>query len=617
MAPVTITTPDPEAGESQRFLERAAVLTPATPQAPRSRSEKLFVLTVLVFFAVLCLASVRSETVTSNEMIHIPAGLSYWQRFDARLNIEHPPLIKLIAAAPLLLLHTKASYGDSTWGAPPRAELSAETLFGQSFFQSDFNRGPALFLARLPMIALTILLGLSMYEIARQLAGPWGAALTLILFATSPFFVSYGSLVLTDIPLALFSIWTIWYFASLWRDSSKRSVILFAGSLAGALLTKFSAVFLFPALLFCWLWFRLSRKNPNAFGKTASGHEGFRRERRALAGVALAGLIVYVFYLGIFHRSNPLTILQNEITSLSLDGRPIYLLFRSVKIMTKYSALERPLLPVWLYTGGLAFVKAWDSRPLYFLGHWREHGVWFYFPAMSFFKLAPGMVLLFLLLAILATAHFLGNGREGFSITPDSNRFHLRAVFVTLILFAAISMASDLNVGVRHFSVPIVLGSVLCSLIIPLMKSTLGARTRPLARSATVALVFSCIVTALLAYPHYLSYFNVFRLDMPKYEIAQNSNLNWGQSMAALKTFFDERHVSAPYVDDHLAPLDPSVYIPGARKWECESPASINQEWVAVSPDRLVHEAPNCAQLLSYPSWTLGGGSVFVFHITK
>jgi hypothetical protein len=124
-------------------------------------------------------------------------------------------------------------------------------------------------------------------------------------------------------------------------------------------------------------------------------------------------------------------------------------------------------------------------------------------------------------------------------------------------------------------------------------------------------------MTALLAYPHYLSYFNVFRLGMPKYEITQNSNLNWGQSMGELKTFFDEHQVSAPYVDANLAPLDPTVYIPGAREWQCENPASANQEWVAVSPDRLVHEAPNCAQLLGYPSWTLGGGSIIVFHITK
>ena len=118
-----------------------------------------------------------------------------------------------------------------------------------------------------------------------------------------------------------------------------------------------------------------------------------------------------------------------------------------------------------------------------------------------------------------------------------------------MVVFALIAMASNLNVGVRHFSVPITLAVLLCSLIIPLTRSVLGSKAQSIAFGAIVVLAFSCVVTAFLTYPHYLAYYNVFRLHMPKQEISINSNLSLGQSMEELAAFFQEHHVSTPYVD--------------------------------------------------------------------
>jgi hypothetical protein len=174
-------------------------------------------------------------------------------------------------------------------------------------------------------------------------------------------------------------------------------------------------------------------------------------------------------------------------------------------------------------------------------------------------------------------------------------------------------MASKLNVGIRHFSVPITLAVLLSSLIVPLTRSVLGSKGRPFAFGATAALAFSCVVTALLAYPHYISYYNVFRLNVPKQEIALNSNLSWGQSQGELATFFREHHVANPYVD--VSPVA-DLYVPGARNWQCGKPDPIAPEWVAVSTVNLIRQPPNCDQLLRYPSWNIGDGTIMVFHIT-
>jgi len=185
---------------------------------------------------------------------------------------------------------------------------------------------------------------------------------------------------------------------------------------------------------------------------------------------------------------------------------------------------------------------------------------------------------------------------------------------VALLVFAVIAMASNLNIGVRHFSVPITLAVLLCSLLIPLSRSVFGSKAQPVAFAATAALAFSCVITALLSYPHYISYYNAFRLNLPKQEIAVNSNLSWGQSMKELDAFFKEHHVSAPYVDTRMTFVDPAVYVSGARAWECDKPDPVAPEWVAVSVDRVLRQQPICGQLLRYPSWMIGDGTIIVFH---
>jgi Dolichyl-phosphate-mannose-protein mannosyltransferase len=383
--------------------------TRTIPALPWSRSEKVFVPLALGLFLALSIASIQMESVTNNEVLFIPAGLSYLQRHDGRMDFEEPPLVKVIIALPALLAHPKLDYSDPTWTDKPGA-VQSEYYFGQRFFES-WNARPerVTFLTRLAAIFLTLLLGFSLYWMARRLAGPWGAALVLTLFATSPFFISYGSLVHTDVPIALFSLWTMWSFASLWQEPTKRNALLLAGSLAGALLTKFSGVFLLPAMFLAWAWFRyLERRSRNRDKGASTSPAGFRRERLALGSTILAGIVVYIFYLGVFYRSDPRTILNYEGISLASAGfqsRAIDIYLRQIAV---HPALDKLLLPPALYEGGLIYVLGHEKRPLYFLGHWHPQGVWFYFPVISFFKLAPGMILVFVLLAVFITLNLLG-----------------------------------------------------------------------------------------------------------------------------------------------------------------------------------------------------------------
>src|SRR5438270_13843217 len=44
---------------------------------------------------------VRTNTVTFDELLHLQAGYRYWQCGEFANNPEHPPLVKLIADAPI------------------------------------------------------------------------------------------------------------------------------------------------------------------------------------------------------------------------------------------------------------------------------------------------------------------------------------------------------------------------------------------------------------------------------------------------------------------------------------------------------------------------------------
>src|SRR5712672_625478 len=56
----------------------------------------------LIAFIVLALGDLLTTSPTYDETVHLVAGYSYLITHDYRLNPEHPPLVKMIAALPLL-----------------------------------------------------------------------------------------------------------------------------------------------------------------------------------------------------------------------------------------------------------------------------------------------------------------------------------------------------------------------------------------------------------------------------------------------------------------------------------------------------------------------------------
>ena len=201
-------------------------------------------LAVMFFTAVF---SMKNDALTFDELSHIPAGYSYLTQQDYRINPEHPPLIKDLAAAPLLGLDLNFPSGHSTWEQEQGPVWWMQFDFGTQFlFKSDNPADKIIFLARLPMILLLICLGAFIFFWSRQLYGNKFGLLALTLFSFSPTFLAHGRFVTTDIAAAL-GVATATYF---WLKFLKNPVIknmLIAGIILGiVLLFKFSLILLIP-----------------------------------------------------------------------------------------------------------------------------------------------------------------------------------------------------------------------------------------------------------------------------------------------------------------------------------------------------------------------------------
>jgi 4-amino-4-deoxy-L-arabinose transferase-like glycosyltransferase len=569
-------------------------------------AERVVVFAALLLMALLAIGSYRQESLTFDEVTHIPSGLAYWQQHDTRLNIEHPPLLKMIAAFPLLFTDIRADYTDPSWCESGWTDC--QWTFGNKFFR-DWNSGVQriVFLARLPMLFLALLLGWIIYRMARALAGSRGALLSLTVFVTSPLYLGYGPLVITDIGLCLFVILSAWTFADLWTTPNLRNAAAFALSTAAALLSKFSALLIGPALVLFCIWSLLKRQPEDSQKR--------QRAQYLIGGVLGAVLVCYLFYWLACYHSTPHSLANARLGALMHFRPPERILALVTGVLSAYPAWERPLQPLWLYLTGIGYLNAGLSRPVYLLGKLHGHGVWYYFPVISFFKLAPGMLGLAATLLVCAFLYRRRKPRENSLLIDELNRARLRALTCTLAAFTIAAMRSRINIGIRHFSVPITIVVILIALPIPLVEILWKQSRRTIAYAIVALLAASCVITAITAYPHYISYYNWFRLGTPKQEIVAESNLDWGQSLLAVDSFVREHGISRIYMDS-MSPLSPNVYVPRATEWYCDDFSSPSPEWVAVSADFVRRSPPTCIGLMRYQHWELADATMYIFRIT-
>jgi 4-amino-4-deoxy-L-arabinose transferase-like glycosyltransferase len=549
--------------------------------------------------ALLAGGAAWRESVTIDEVMHIGAGVSYLQKLELRLNPEHPPLAKVAAALPLVLRGARADYSDASW-TMSRSFFPAflgQMIFGERFLNQWNGQARTLVWARLPMLLMMLALGWVLYAYARRLGGEWGGLLCLAAYASMPLFLAFGPLVLTDVAVTLFSLLALWTFARMWEEPSRGRLLQFALSLAGALLSKFTGNLLFLALAGFAVTLRL-RAPSGAPGSRPEAKAWRRRRWRATwKAIFWAALVVYAFYFAFSWNQST--------ASLALLGHSPAIL-----------VLRRLLMPPWLFLRGMFMVALTSSRPTFILGQAYPHGVWFYFPVLLVLKSPLG----FLGLLVAAAGLALGLGRRGgpprVPAVGAQTGLYWRVVWVSLVVYSAVCLLSRINIGFRHFSVPLVL-LILTLAPVPGMLARLRAAAPAAGRVMTalaVALAASCMIDAAVAYPYYVPYANPLRMGRPVYALFSDSNADWNQALPEVRRFA-ERHGIKTLPLDAFGFGNLRATVPQSRTWNCQAPAAEDAgRWAVVSAN-VILDTENCRWLMQYPHQTLGGGSMYAVRL--
>jgi len=110
-------------------------------------------LIVAAAFILMFNASLK-ESATMDELAHIPSGYGYVKYLDYRLNPEHPPLIKALAAFPLLFQKLNFPVQNRYW----QKDVNGQWAVGAQFLYESGNNadeiiqwsrlGPMLYLVK-------------------------------------------------------------------------------------------------------------------------------------------------------------------------------------------------------------------------------------------------------------------------------------------------------------------------------------------------------------------------------------------------------------------------------------------------------------------------------------
>jgi dolichyl-phosphate-mannose-protein mannosyltransferase len=487
-------------GRARDRRQAAPVAGPAAPFLESHAGALAAALLALLFVQGLIFITESSQT--SDEGAHLAAGYSYLTRGDFRLNPEHPPLVKEMAAFPLLFLGLDFP-GGALW------DQAEEWNIGRLFVHENrVSNDTILLLGRLPILLMSIVLGGVLYLWGRRLFGAPGALLALALWVLDPNVVAHSGLVTTDLGIALFiflSVAALWWWID--RPSPGRLVLL-GLAIGGAFAAKYTALWLPPILAaIAVALVAAGVPTPGRIFEGGSAGARDRRERgqdagrlRRLAVLAGAGLVAAAIAFVVLVLSYRVSGLGWWLTGLS---RTLH-----------HSAI---------------------GHRAYLLGMVSDTGWWYYFPVAWALKTPPAIILL-----VLASIVALAAGRR-------LDRRDEIVLYAPVLVVLALCALWKVNIGLRHL-LPIYP-------FLYLGAGRLVAAPRPgarlpgrLAAGAVGLALASAAWSAFTIAPYHLAYFNVFAGGPENgHRLLLDSNLDWGQAAKALRRYMESENVPMIY----------------------------------------------------------------------
>jgi len=505
---------------------------------------------LLLILCVELALTARRESQTWDEGCHIFAGYNYWKSANFGDNPEHPPLVKLLVALPLLPMTLKAP--------PHPGVFSKEEDFLTSVqFVYSNDADAILCRARMAAALLTLFLGLLVFLAAREMFGDVPAVIALTLLAFEPNLLAHGALATTDVGMACFLLAVVYAF---YRYAKRPSIARLGATCVAAglaLATKHSAILIFPILLVLAVC-ELARGQDDA---QSGGVRGRRSLRFALALATIGVVSVAILWAFYGFHYEPKAGMDANARFTEYVGR----LKNPIQKKMILTAGRWHLLPEpYLY--GLADVGITaEFSHTYLLGSVYPHGRWQYFPIAFSIKTTLGLMILLTLFPLALARSKVEHWRE------------LIFLIVPAAIYFGVAMASSMNIGIRHILPVYPFLIILASWVAWRLM-----QRQPRWSYVIVLLLVWNIVSSLRTFPVYLAYSNeLWGGPSQTYRYLSDSNVDWGQQLKAAKKYLDARHVQNcwfAYFAEVV--VDPSYY--GVN---CKPLTTIASVWLHPSID--------------------------------
>src|SRR5258705_4539530 len=231
------TTPEPE---TRPRRSPAPVLRWA-----RSHRAKLICAALLGVMSVQLLAAVSRKSITTDEVVHIPAGYYHLVVGDFQFLNQHPPVSMMIGTLPLLLIQP-GEMSATELQKVPRDDAFVFVVSQRFWSPNDSFYRAASFWTRIPLIAFTVLFGLLIFHFAKRLFGERAGVIAVALFTLEPTVLAHAPLVHTDMTSA-FALLLLAYATYVYLSGPTLRRAIYLGAATGlAPLMKFSMVAIAP-----------------------------------------------------------------------------------------------------------------------------------------------------------------------------------------------------------------------------------------------------------------------------------------------------------------------------------------------------------------------------------
>jgi hypothetical protein len=272
--------------------------------------------------------------------------------------------------------------------------------------------------------------------------------------------------------------------------------------------------------------------------------------------------------------------------------------------------VEKVPLPAPEFFSGIIQVsqKNKEGHLNYLFGERRKHGWWYFFPILLLVK-TPLPFLLLTAIGFIALV---------IRVVKKRKDLYLLGAAVTAIVILAISMGSNINIGLRHL-LPIYP-------LLAIVSGYGGFRLWQFRQSRGIGLILLTLLltwqisSSFMAHPDYLSYFNLLAGNHPEKNFS-DSDIDWGQDLKRLASTLNSRRIKELAIciqNDGGADFD-QLGFPPRKKLR---PYQKTTGWIAVSIScfhKGIHKPPydQYSWLEAYEPVERVGKSIELYYIPK